>query len=136
MKKEYSAGGIVFKNGLVLLIRNYKPDKGVDYWGFPKGHLEQGETDEEAALREVEEETGIRAKIEGDIDYYEYFAGVNEQGEEIFKRVNLFLMAYLNGDIKPQIGELKEAKWLEPKEALAKLGFDNDKEVLSKVLKK
>ncbi|MBD3304395.1 NUDIX domain-containing protein, partial [Candidatus Woesearchaeota archaeon] len=56
MKKTRCSGGIIFNNGKYLLVKH----KEGGHWDFPKGHAEEGETEEETALREIYEETGLR----------------------------------------------------------------------------
>ena len=66
-KVDFAAGGIAIRNNMVLIVKN-KPDPGRPnddgYWGFPKGHIEEGEKPLEAALREVSEETGFTVVAE------------------------------------------------------------------------
>ena len=62
MNKEFSAGGLVRRGGKVLMVKVCNL-KGEEVWTFPKGHVEKGETPMEAALREVEEETGWRCRL-------------------------------------------------------------------------
>lgn len=133
MKREFSAGGIVFNSkNQVLLVRNYKPDKDVNYWGFPKGHLEIGETSKEAALREVEEETGVKAEIITKVDLLKYF--FFWEGEKTIKTVTFFLMIYKSGKVQHQERELAEAKWFSVDEALERITFENEKQLLKKAL--
>lgn len=134
MKREFSAGGIVFNNlGQVLLINNAAMrDPKKSYWGFPKGHIDPGEKSEDAALREVEEETGIKAEIIkklGDNGYV-----YQRDGEKVFKLVIIFLMKYVSGEVKYQQEELLDAKWVSIEEALGKLSFKKDVEFLKKAL--
>ncbi len=133
MIRQFSAGGIVFKDGKVLLVHNISiKDKKISFWGFPKGHLEEGESSKIAALREVEEEAGIKTEIIGKVGQSKYIFTV--KGEKIFKVVTVFLMKYLKGEAKPQLSEIIEVKWLSPQEALKTLSFKNDKDLLEKAL--
>ena len=83
LRKEFSAGGVVIKDRKeVLLIKNPS-----NVWTFPKGHIEPGETKEEAALREVKEETNIDAEIVtylGEIHYFFTWKGVRVLNRIIF----------------------------------------------------
>ena len=88
VKWEFSAGGVVFKKEeksvYILLIRVR------DRWSFPKGNIEKNEKKEEAALREVKEETGVEAEIVdylGDIEYWYYLGGY-----KVHKFVYYYLM--------------------------------------------
>src|SRR3989344_6198762 len=134
MKREFSAGGIVINDkGEVLLINNSgMKDKLKYYWGFPKGHLNPGESSKDAALREIKEETNLDTEIIAKIGDSKYVFTVND--EKIFKVVTIFLMKHLNGEIKIQESELLGAAWFSPEEALKKLSFTNDKTLLKKAL--
>lgn len=130
-KKEVSAGGIVFKKdkGTVLwLITQHSQHKG---WSFPKGLVgeeDKNESMETAALREVQEEGGIKAKI---IDNdpvetaYKYQTG---GGFLVDKTVYYFLMEYVSGDPKDHDWEVSEAKFVTTEEILKTLSFKADKE--------
>ena len=134
MKREFSAGGIVFnKQGQVLVIQNASMrDTRKIYWGFPKGRLEEKESNKDAALREVKEETGIDTEIIEKVGESKYV--FTFQGEKIFKVVTIFLMSALTEDINYQKEELEGAGWMEPSEALKVLSFSNDKTLLKKAL--
>lgn len=133
MKREFSAGGIVFKNGKVLLIKNAAMrDKNKAYWGFPKGHINSGEKSEEAAVREIEEETGIETEIIKKLGDSRYI--FTKEGEKVFKVVVYFLLEYVSGDLKPQDLEVLEVKWVDPEEAMEILSFKKDKEKLEEAL--
>ena len=128
MKREFSAGGIVFKSGQVLLTKHSQNK----HWSFPKGLIDPGQTSEEAALREVKEEGGVEAEIVGKVGYSKYVYILN--GEKIFKVVTYFLMKYLSGDPKDHDWEVEEAKWLQPEVALKQLTFSQDKKLLKKAI--
>lgn len=119
---ERSAGFILCrKNGerkyLLLLL-------GSDYWNFPKGKLESGESYLEAALRELEEETGI-TKIEiVDGFTFRYDYSFNAGSLRIKKLVKMFLAYYLGGDVVIS-DEHKRFKWVTFDEAIAILKFEN-----------
>ncbi len=140
MKNEFSSGGIVLRQSQdkftkdtweFLLIENSRMNRpGETWWGFPKGHLEEGESNEEAAVREVEEETGIKAEIIEKIGNSKYVLTKNE--EKIFKVVTIFLMKYLEGETKAQIEEVSDVIWLPYEEALKKLSYPKDKDLLKK----
>ena len=66
LKVDFAAGGIVIDSNKVLLVRNRKSeyvDDPKSFWGFPKGHMEEGETPKDAAKREVSEETGFIVEL-------------------------------------------------------------------------
>lgn len=135
MKREFSAGGVIFKKDLAgykfLLINNAAlKDPSKSYWGFPKGHLDPGETSKDAALREVKEEVGIEAEILEKIGDSKYV--FPWQGEKIFKIVTMFLMEAKTFEIKVQQEELLGADWFDFEPALKKISFSNDKQHLKK----
>ncbi len=126
MKREFSAGGVLFRDDKVLLIQN---PSGV--WTFPKGLIEKGETPEEAAVREVYEETGIRGRILDFVGEIEYWYKLH--GEKIFKRVKYYLMVYLEGEPKPS-WEVKDAKFFPIDVAKRLLKYKGDRKVFEKAL--
>lgn len=126
---ETSAGGVIYRwHGAVphvLLIRD-----PYHHWGFPKGHLEEGETPDAAALREVEEETGLAHLVLGSqlgtIDWY-FRAG----GRLIHKFCHFYLIESPSGDTAPQADEgITACRWLPIAEALDAISYDNAREVL------
>lgn len=129
MKREFSAGGIVFKDGQVLLTEHSQNH----HWSFPKGLLDHPkQTMEESALREVKEEGGVEAEILGKVGYNKYVYTMD--GERIFKVVTYFLMKYTSGDIADHDWEVSDIGWFEPEDALKKLTFSQDKTLLKKAL--
>ncbi len=114
-----SAGCICFDaSGRVLLIRYYS------HYSFPKGHIEEGETRGEAALRETEEESGIRAEIISS----PVVVPSQKAGDE--RAVFFFPSIYLSGEPKGQEGETDGAFWLDVDEAEELLSFDADRRAL------
>lgn len=132
LKREFSAGGIVFNNkGQVLLIQNASiKDHKIQYWGFPKGNIEPGQTSRDAALREVQEEGGIKAQIVDKVGDAKYV--YTRDGNRIFKVVTIYLMKYKFGDLRDHDHEVLDAKWFNPEEALRILSFSHDKQLLRK----
>lgn len=129
MKREFSAGGIVFnRKGQVLLTRS----AGSGYWQFPKGNISKGESSKEAALREVKEEGGVEAEIIAKVDDSKYVYTHPESKEKIFKVVTFYLMRYLSGDIADHDWEVSDSGWFFPEEALKKLSFSVQKQFLKK----
>lgn len=102
------------------------------HWSFPKGLIDPGQTTEEAALREVKEEGGVVAEITGRIGYSKYVYTLNN--EKIFKIVTYFLMKYVSGDIRDHDWEVSDIGWYSPEDALEKLSFSQDKELLKKAV--
>lgn len=129
MKREFSAGGIVFNNQNQVLLAKHSQNK---HWSFPKGWIEEGQTSKEAAIREVKEEGGVEAEIIEKVGDTKYVYTLN--GEKIFKVVVYFLMKYLSGDPKDHDWEMEDAGWYSVDEALKTLDFSRDKELLKKAV--
>ena len=124
--KEFSAGGVVFKNGKWLII---KPT-GTKRWQFPKGKIDKKESFKDTALREVEEEGGVRVEIIEKIGNTQYFFVL--KGKKIFKTVTFYLMKYLGDTKEGHDWEVEEAIFVSYKEALEKLSFKDDKKMLKR----
>src|SRR5687768_13912976 len=125
---ETSSGGVVYRRGEdveFLLIRD-----PYDNWGLPKGHIEGGETPQQAALREVEEETGLRdlelvAQLPT-IDWY-----FRARGKLVHKFCHFFLLRCADGDPVPQLDEgITECKWSAPPDAVDIVSYANARDVL------
>jgi 8-oxo-dGTP diphosphatase len=116
-----AAGGVVARDGRVALVHRPRYDD----WTLPKGKLEPGESFEDAALREVEEETGLRCRLVRELPSVEY--EVNGRP----KLVRYWLMEVEEDTGFVPNDEVDEVRWLEPAEALALLSYDRDREVLA-----
>lgn len=124
--QEKSCGCVIMENNKVLLIQHR-----IGHWGFPKGHVEAGETEKETAIREVKEETGLEVEIQGDKRYTMEYK--TDKGDN--KQVVFFLAKKVGGTIKPQEEEVSQIQWLEFTEALQKITYSNTKELLQKIWK-
>lgn len=126
MKKEKSCGCIIIKDNQVLLIF----EKRRQYWGFPKGHVEQNETEIETAKREVKEEVGLDVVIDSKKRYeLNYIIK-----DEIEKSTIYFVATTENKNIVTQRNEIEDAKWYTFEEALNILTFDGAKDILRQVI--
>jgi 8-oxo-dGTP pyrophosphatase MutT (NUDIX family) len=126
---EYSAGGVVVYEGSVLLIRT-RDLKGRTVWTFPKGKLNTGETSQQAAVREVEEETGWRCRVERELPKSEYW--FQRAGQRVKKTVRWFQMTPVER-VGGTDGEVDEVAWVPIGEALARLTYASDQNLLRQV---
>lgn len=124
--RERSAGVVVAKDGEYLLL-HYE----AGHWDLPKGHVEKGESDVGAALRELEEETGIASVelIDGFAESIHYF--FKRDGKLVSKDVIFFLALVPKNEVTLSV-EHKDFMWLPIDEALNKVTFETAKEVLRK----
>ena len=104
------------------------------YWGLPKGNLEAGETPQDAALREVSEETGIRRDtltVVAELAPSDYTYRRRDSGRLVFKRVHQYLMtAPRDAELHRQESEIAEAEWLSFDVAVLRASFDDTKRAL------
>ncbi len=132
---EVSAGGLVIDHsgtkGLLIGRKDLKDQSGERLlWSLPKGHIEEGETPEQAAIREVQEETGIESEISkalGVIDFW-FMAG----GKRIHKTVHHYLFKEVGGVLAPQISEVDDVGWFPLEEVVGLLAYPDEKKLISK----
>jgi 8-oxo-dGTP diphosphatase len=117
----HAAGGVVRRDERILLVHRPKYDD----WTLPKGKLDPGESSQSAALREVEEETGLRCRLGRELPSIDYH---NSHGRP--KQVRYWEMRPESGEFVPN-DEVDEVRWVTPDEALALLTYDRDREVLA-----
>jgi len=135
MPLEKSVGAVIFKKEkeIEYLLLHYPSSvKSVkDYWDFPKGHIEKDEEELDTLKREVEEETGLKdiKIIEGFKELIRYF--FKFQGKTILKTVVFYLAESQSKGIKISTEHIGN-QWLPFEKALAKLNYENAKEILKK----
>ncbi|MGJ3253474.1 MAG: NUDIX hydrolase [Elainellaceae cyanobacterium] len=129
-----SAGGVVFRTRNdtfdIILISVGESRR----WQLPKGLIDEGETLEVTALREVKEETGTTAELLQPIDTIDYWYYGDSDGKRVrhHKVVHFFLMKYQSGDVADHDDEVHEARWTDIDRAIALLAFDSEKEVVKR----
>jgi 8-oxo-dGTP pyrophosphatase MutT (NUDIX family) len=121
-----AAGGIVWRDGrggpeIVLVHR-----AAYDDWAYPKGKLHAGETEEDAAVREVEEETGLACILGAELGTTSYH---DSQGRP--KTVRYWEMMPVSGELEPS-NEIDDARWLSFEEAYGLLSYDRDRDLLDR----
>lgn len=128
-RDEVSAGGVVYRrdgdNIEVLVCK----DAGYHRWVLPKGLVGKNESHEQAAVREVSEETGVKVRLVsslGEPEKYVYVA----RGVRVFKRVYYFLMEYESGTIADHDYEMEDVRWVSIDEALELLAYDGAKRMV------
>ena len=132
---EVSAGGLVIDHsgtqGLLIGRIDHKDTTGKRIlWSLPKGHIEEGETPEQAAIREVAEETGITSSITkslGVIDFW-FMAG----GKRIHKTVHHFVFTEVSGVLTPQVTEVDEVSWFPLAEIVDRLAYPDEKKLIAR----
>lgn len=131
MRKEVSSGGIVIFGNTILLLKKYNGD-----WVLPKGRVEKEESLSTAALREVEEETGVKGNIIGYVDKINYKYKSIQYDEIVSKIVHWYHMECYSMECKPQKNEgFILAKFIHRDKVLEKLRYEDEKRIIKKILK-
>src|ERR1700733_7373483 len=130
---ELSAGGAVVHNNQVIVIVPVKRDANRRrVLGLPKGHLDESETPEGAAKREVAEETGVTAELIdklGDVEY-----NYERRGRRRAKRVAFYLFEYRSGSLQGHDHEIEGARWMPLEEAVEALTYPGEREIVRRAL--
>src|SRR4051812_29481439 len=136
MRREFSAGGVVVRKlaGRWVLAAIRPGGKKPGVWALPKGAIDPGEDPAATAVREVCEESGVRAKVDrklGDVKYVYTW-----DGERVFKVVSFYLLRYSSGrlgDIAPEFEhEVAETRWLPLEDAPKLLAYKGEREMAVK----
>jgi 8-oxo-dGTP pyrophosphatase MutT (NUDIX family) len=105
--------------------------RGGTRWQLPKGHASQGESEADAARREVREETGCDGEVGedlGEITFW-FFAGGGATRKRVKKVVHFFLLRYLRGETRDHDAEVDDARWFPGAEAAQRLTFDSERKI-------
>jgi 8-oxo-dGTP pyrophosphatase MutT (NUDIX family) len=137
MLKEFSCGAVIYKmkndNPLFLLVNSKR--NGI--WGFPKGHIENGESEKETARREIFEETGIKniefIKNFRQEDVYNIIDGTANCADErqVEKHSIYFLASALEGTLDFDKNEILELKWVDINQAQDLISFINQRKIIN-----
>jgi len=130
---EFSAGGVVVRGEeMIAIVPVKRSADGSRVLGLPKGHPDGDETPEQAAAREVAEETGVTARLIeplGDVEYrYE------RKGRSVHKVVRFFRFEYEHGDLADHDHEIEEAEWLPLPDAATRLTYEGEREMVRRAM--
>jgi len=134
-RSERSAGGVVFRRteeGADIALAARRTRRGELAWGLPKGLIEPDEEPEEAALREVREETGLEAEIDEDLGSISYF--YQWDGVGVRKSVRFYLMHMTGGDTSDHDHEMEEVRWFPLADAVRRATYRSEREVVQKAV--
>lgn len=129
MRKEKSCGAVIYKyidNELFILLLKHN----LGHWSFAKGHVEDSETEQETAIREIKEETNLDVTINSDFRYVITYSSY----EGVIKDVVYFLATTNSDNIKAQQSEISEIKWFKYEDAISMITYEDDRKVLMKAI--
>ena len=133
---EVSAGGLVLDPKSAeprAVLISHHDRRGRVIWSLPKGHIEEGETPEIAAIREVQEETGIEAEIVTELGSVDFW--FNADDRRVHKTVHHYLMRATGGVLQGDQVEVLSAEWVELDRAAARLAYSDERRLLHKARK-
>jgi 8-oxo-dGTP pyrophosphatase MutT (NUDIX family) len=131
--REVSAGGVVVRDGeVVVIVPARRASDGSRVLALPKGHIDPGETTQQAAEREIREETGIVAEPVRELGEARYW--YRRDGKTIPKSVTFFLFAYVSGDTEDHDEEVEEARWMDLSAAQSELTHAAEREMVGRAL--
>jgi 8-oxo-dGTP pyrophosphatase MutT (NUDIX family) len=117
-----------------IALASRRTRKGELVWGLPKGQIEPGESPEEAAVREVREETGLEAEVEeplGDTRYFYVW-----EGTSIRKLVHMFLLRAIGGDIGQHDDEMEDVRWFPRDEAVELAAYRGERAMIERAVER
>jgi 8-oxo-dGTP pyrophosphatase MutT (NUDIX family) len=134
---EFSAGGVVVDlasdpRTCLVIVPTRRAADGSKVLALPKGHPDDDETPQEAALREVREETGVEAAVTGTLGDVRYI--YQRSGRRITKVVRFFLMEYTGGSIDDHDHEVEVVRWVPFEEAIATLSYPGERQMVQRAL--
>jgi 8-oxo-dGTP pyrophosphatase MutT (NUDIX family) len=132
IKYLYSAGGVISRKTDSLIEVALIATKNKTLWTLPKGIIDKNESPEMAAVREIQEETGLTGEILDRLGEKSYWFYLKDENAKCKKTVTYFLVKYISGDTSNFSWEVDEARWFPIEEASNMLSYKSDKEILSR----
>ncbi|GAC1439281.1 MAG: hypothetical protein NVSMB51_16990 [Solirubrobacteraceae bacterium] len=135
-REEFSAGGVVVRepDEVLVIVPRRRAADGRSVLALPKGHVDPGETPEQAATREVREEGGVEARLVEELGQVRYW--YRRDGRSIPKRVIFYLFEYRSGDLADHDDEVEQARWVSLEEAERTLSYEGEREMVARALSK
>ena len=131
-RQDFSAGGVVVRgDDVAVIVPKRRSNQGGKVLGLPKGHLDGDETEIEAAIREVREETGLVAEPVAKLGEIRY--SYERKGKSIDKRVVFYLLEYRSGELSHD-HEIEQVQWMPLDEAAQALTHSGEREMVARAL--
>jgi 8-oxo-dGTP pyrophosphatase MutT (NUDIX family) len=132
-ERELSAGGVVVRDGqVVVIVPTRRAADGSSVLALPKGHVDPGESELEAATREVREETGVVAEPVCELGQSRYW--YRRDGRTVSKTVHFYLFSYVQGDTADHDDEVEQARWIDLSEAREQLTYPAERDMVARAL--
>lgn len=136
LKHLHSAGGVIFRNTENTYEVALIAVKEKSLWTLPKGIIDKGEKPEETAIREIEEETGLKGTIVDGLGEKSYWFYLKEENTKYRKTVTYYLLEHSGGIIESHCYEVDETGWFPIDIAIKKVSYKTDREILEKAKEK
>ena len=117
---------------MIVIVPVKRSAAGARVLGLPKGHADGDETPEQAAIREVAEETGVSGELIEELGEVEY--GYQRKGHATTKIVRFFLFEYRSGDLADHDHEIEEARWMPLQQAARELTYAGERQMVSRAI--